>query len=166
MFDEINGLPLHPLIVHLAVIAIPVAALCGVAFCVPQLRQRMRIPLVVMALVALVAGFLAKESGEALERVLSRSAGFAGSDVGRLVHRHSERADTLFMLLLAYAVVSVVAFWLSKDPKSATPALGAVLLLLVVGSVAVLVLTYLVGDLGAQAVWNPSGVQNYHAGAR
>ena len=49
---EINGLPLHPLVVHAAVIFGPIAALTALAFLVPRWRLRLRWPMVGLALVA------------------------------------------------------------------------------------------------------------------
>ena len=39
MFDEFNGLPLHPLAVHAVVALIPLSALLGVLFAVPRTRS-------------------------------------------------------------------------------------------------------------------------------
>ena len=46
---EINGLPLHPLVVHAAVIFGPLAAVAALAFLVPRWRDRLRWPMVVLA---------------------------------------------------------------------------------------------------------------------
>ena len=43
---EINGLPLHPLVVHAAVIFGPLAALAALAYLVPRWRLRLRWPMV------------------------------------------------------------------------------------------------------------------------
>ena len=48
---EINGLPLHPLVVHAAVVFGPLAALAALAYVVlPAWRDRLRWPMVVLAL--------------------------------------------------------------------------------------------------------------------
>ena len=50
---EINGLPLHPLVVHAAVIFGPLAALAALVYAVvPRWRDRLRWPMVALALVA------------------------------------------------------------------------------------------------------------------
>ncbi len=57
---EINGLPLHPLVVHAAVIFGPLAALAALAYLVPRWRDVMRWPMVIMAVVgvgAIVAAY-------------------------------------------------------------------------------------------------------------
>ncbi|MEJ7706922.1 MAG: hypothetical protein WKF82_06310 [Nocardioidaceae bacterium] len=67
MFDEINGLPVHPLAVHAAVVMVPLALL-GVRFVVPPLRERSRVPLAIVAPLAAVSAFVAKQSGAKLVR--------------------------------------------------------------------------------------------------
>ena len=49
----INGIPLHPLVVHAAVVLVPLAALLAIAYAVlPSRRWQTRTPAVVVALVA------------------------------------------------------------------------------------------------------------------
>ena len=45
VFDSILGLPIHALVVHAAVILIPLAALLGIAFLRPVWRMPLRWPL-------------------------------------------------------------------------------------------------------------------------
>ena len=74
MFDLVNGLPVHPLVVHAVVVLVPLTALIAVLFLVPRFRRSLRWPMVVLALVSLAsaalaaetrAGRLARASGEA-----------------------------------------------------------------------------------------------------
>ena len=44
MFDKIGDLPLHPLVVHAAVIGIPLAALLALLFAFPKTREWARWP--------------------------------------------------------------------------------------------------------------------------
>src|SRR5262245_55406073 len=68
--DEIFGLPAHPLIVHGAVVLIPLAAVGALLCLVPRIRRHLGLAVLALAVVGTVAVYLAEESGEALkERV-------------------------------------------------------------------------------------------------
>ena len=60
---EINGLPLHPLVVHAAVIFGPLAALAALGYLVPRWRDTLRWPMVGLAVIATGALVLAYFSG-------------------------------------------------------------------------------------------------------
>ncbi len=156
MFDEVNGLPLHPLAVHAAVVVVPLAALMGVLFVVPRTRAWARIPFVVSAVASVPIVFVAKESGQSLESALA-----LGGDVARLVDEHAERADLLFILVIAYAVVAVLAVLAHRSRGMSKALSQALSLLVIVGAVAVAYQTYRVGDIGSRAVWNPSDTADF-----
>ena len=66
MFERFGDLPLHVLVIHLAVVVLPVAALTAIAFAVlPKWRWLLRWPALVLGLGALVCAFVAKKSGDA-----------------------------------------------------------------------------------------------------
>jgi hypothetical protein len=142
---EINGLPLHPLVVHAAVVFGPLAALAALGYVlVPRWRMRLRWPMVVLALIATGAVVAAYLSGESF---LESKPELEGSPA---VATHEERAGLLLWGTLAFGVVGLVAGWLSTR----TGAVRVVLdVLLAVGAVAVLVLVVRTGDSGARAVW-------------
>jgi glucan phosphoethanolaminetransferase (alkaline phosphatase superfamily) len=165
MFDQINGMPLHPLIIHAAVLGIPLAFLLTALFAFPRTRAWARWPLAVTVLGATAATFAAKQSGEALK---ARMTFPAGNPVANLIERHEALADQLFYIMLGYSVVTVATVFL-VTPRVAVPGdpasvkrssrgpLGVVLLvlLLVIGAVAFIWVAR-VGDIGARAVWNPN----------
>ena len=165
MFDEINGMPLHPLIIHVPVIGIPLALLLAALFAFPRTRAWARWPLALTVVGSAAATFAAKESGEALKA----SRGLQpGNLVGDLIQRHEELADQLFYIMLGYAVIAVAAVFLvppraaaiGEGATSARPSrgpLGLILLglLLVVAAVA-MVWVGRVGDIASRAVWNPN----------
>src|SRR4051794_32821792 len=65
---EFNGLPLHPLIVHVVVVFAPLASLGGILYAaVPRWRWWLRWPLVAAAALAAAAAILAVRSGPDLE---------------------------------------------------------------------------------------------------
>ncbi|WP_418606701.1 DUF2231 domain-containing protein [Georgenia sp. SUBG003] len=76
MFDLIDGLPLHPLVVHAVVVLLPAAALGTIAIAVvPAWRRRygLLVGLVTLAATAMVP--VATRSGEALVRRVGPPAG-------------------------------------------------------------------------------------------
>jgi len=108
VFDEINGLPVHPLVVHAAVVLVPLAGLLGVLFAIPPTRQWGQSP----------AGHRGRRSGadrvrdqgerEKLSAVLGTDQGTA-DPVAKLVREHSERANLLFIFAIIFAVLAVAA---------------------------------------------------------
>ena len=146
---EFNGLPLHVLAVHAAVVLGPLSALIGLAYAlVPRYRDRLRWVTLVAVLVAGVAIWVAYLSGESFLDS-GRFSGLQG-EAREKIEKHEEYADTLRLLATGFAVVTVVAAWLHRRPGAVRYALSA---LVAVGAVLTLVWTVLTGDAGAQAVW-------------
>ncbi|MBB2987546.1 cytochrome b5 domain-containing protein [Terracoccus luteus] len=169
LFSAIAGLPLHPLVVHLAVVVLPASALALVGLVlVPRWRARYATLTVAAALLGTAGAFAAKESGEAL------------ADRVGLPAEHAEWGDRLFLVAVVYAVVTVVWFVLhrrqarqtvaadigrdSRDDRDGratipdrrarpTGILSAVNAVAGILAVAVLALTVVVGHTGATAVW-------------
>ncbi|GAA1938400.1 DUF2231 domain-containing protein [Nocardioides hwasunensis] len=151
---ELNGVPLHPLIVHAVVVLGPLAALTGLAYAfVPKWRWLLRWPLVVLAVVTAGAAVLAAAAGESL--LESRP------ELEQIIGEHEERGELLRNVSLAYVLVAGFGAWAlggvsalasgrgARETRLAIPAI----VLLVVGSIALLVLLFLAGDSGARAVW-------------
>jgi len=155
---EFNGLPLHPLVIHVVVVFAPLAGLGGILYAaVPGWRWWLRWPLLACAMVAAAAGIVAVQSGQQLEnqRHLQSLPGLAV---------HARRGRLLRWILLAFLVPTALATWQLGGPsplpsagRAATGRTGmvawAIQLLLVGGAVAVLVCVYLTGDSGARIVW-------------
>jgi uncharacterized membrane protein len=142
---EINGLPLHALVVHSAVVFGPLSALAGIAYVVPSWRTRLRWPLVAAVTVALVSIWVAYLSGEQLEE-----ANEYGGPLAELVETHESRAGILRWSVTGFALATYVASWLQARPGKATSVAA-----LVVAGLGVLtaVYTVLTGDAGAQIAW-------------
>lgn len=150
---SVLGLPLHPLIVHLVVIALPVGALATVAGVVsPWFRVRYAGLAVHVLCVGAVATLVARASGMAL------------AEVETLPVRHADLGHALVVTALITAGVSLLWWW-SSVRQRATPPRRASLLPMVLGALAVglclatTVLTALVGHSGAEAVWGDRPVE-------
>jgi uncharacterized membrane protein len=148
MFDLINGVPVHPLVVHAVVVLLPLAIIGTIAIVVrPQWRRRYG-PLVVLgALAATVLIPVATSSGEALqERV-----GNPGD--------HAELGDQLIWFAIPLLVLSAALVYLDRRKTQGKPPVGphslttVVAVLAVVSALAAGVQVYRVGDSGARAAW-------------
>ncbi|MBC2934032.1 DUF2231 domain-containing protein [Nocardioides sp. zg-1228] len=151
---ELNGVPLHPLVVHAVVVLGPLAALTGLAYAaVPRWRWLLRWPLVVLAVVVAGAALLAVQAGEDL--LASRP------ELAPIVADHEDAGGMLRNVVLGYVVVAGLAAWALGGASALASGRGAretrfgvpVAVLLVAASVAVLVTVYLAGDSGTTAVW-------------
>ena len=155
LFDTITGLPMHPLVVHVAVVLLPVAALLLILI---VLIPRWRRPLGWLTMIGLFVGtgaaFVAKESGEAL-----------AARVGE-PEDHAELGDLLPMLAVILFVVALLWFLLDRRRTAAGASAGAGVLILgiagIVLAVATIGLTIAVGHSGAEATW--AGVANRSSG--
>jgi cytochrome b involved in lipid metabolism/uncharacterized membrane protein len=141
IFDTIDGLPIHPLAVHVAVVFLPLSAMAlALLIFVPKWRKTY-LPLTLIGLsIATVFTFIARESGEAL-----------ADRVGE-PQTHEELGGILFPAAVGLLAVGVAFYFLQKSnqPKwlvqvTAGVAIAAVL--------SVSGLTYFVGHTGAQATW-------------
>lgn len=159
--DTFNGLPLHPLVVHAAVILTPVAALLAIALLRPSWRMRLRWPAAVALMVAWLLVWLARASGEALATAIRPQT--RGNSTGAAIHLHEGFADRLNIVLFVLLAVVVLFAWLLPKLAPSAGTIGAIVIALL--AVLVIVLTVQTGEQGARAVWNPEGSQNYAVGA-
>jgi hypothetical protein len=163
VFDSIGGLPIHALVLHVVVFAVPLATLLALLFAYPRTRNWARWPLAIVGVGTLGATFVTKESGEALEQALSIGP---GNPVGDLIDRHQQLANQLLIMVAVFAVLAVASSFLvsriNVEPHRPPVAIeiGLPVLLVIVGLV-MSFWTYRVGDLGARAVWNPQGTTDY-----
>jgi hypothetical protein len=154
---EIGGLPLHPLVVHAAVVFTPLAGLLAIVFAVvPRWRWLTRWPTGITAAAALGAVLIAKLSGESL--VEQRP------ELAPLVRVHEERGGLLMWFVIGFCVVVAAAVWMlgSTSPlpsgrgarDAAASWAGKVLPILVVLSALVVVVQVIsTADAGSRAVW-------------
>ncbi len=140
--ETINGLPLHPLVVHAAVVLIPLSgALALLMVVLPRFSIRFGPLVVVLAWGAVGAALVAKETGEILSELVNKTP-----------RVHTESGDVMPYFALAQAVL-ILLLWLA-DRRGRRGILGMlVALVTVVVVVATAYWTYRTGDSGAQLVW-------------
>jgi len=150
LLDTIGGLPLHPLIVHAAVVILPLGALGLVAIIlVPRWRATFGWLVMGALAVGTISAFAAVNSGEAL-----------ADRVGE-PEQHAELGETLQVVAAILFVAAAAWFWLQRRRSARDTILGgpvqAVATLAALALAAgTLVLTVLVGHSGAESVWGGS----------
>lgn len=156
LLDSLFGLPAHPLVVHLAVVLVPLAALGTVVIAFwGAARQRIGWIVVALAFVAFVGCFLAKESGEALQDSVKHT---------EAVDSHVEMADggtvagfAVFVGAAGVMVVDRILRQRTARDRSVLPLQGQAPL--IVGVLAVLLAVFgsvriiQIGHSGAKATW-------------
>ncbi len=152
--DTLFGLPAHPLIVHAAVVLLPIAAIALIVVAAIPRARKPYAPIVLgLALVATIAVGLAQQSGESLEGDVKET---------ELVEEHTEQGETVLPWAIAVTVMSALVaaepYVRNRFDKPSPRVVTAVLVgaSLIVGLGA----TYTVIDVGhsgAKSVWNDVG---------
>lgn len=156
MFDLVDGLPVHPLVVHGVVVLLPLAVLGTLAVALrPAWRLRYGWLLVAVTAVATALVPVATSSGEAL----AQRVGAPGE--------HAALGDALIFLAVPLLVL-VLALVLLERRRSLAAAVDGqqassgrrlatgIAVLAVVVALATAVQVYRIGDSGARAVWGAS----------
>ena len=136
----LGDLPLHPLVVHFAVILFPISLLVLIAVVmVARLRSKHLLKAIVAVALTTPFVFLAQQSGEALSEVLYEP------------EPHAEYGEMLMPLALATLLVSVVFWWSLRGPKIFSQLLAVAVISLAFAGIA---MTVVVGHSGAAATWS------------
>jgi hypothetical protein len=148
MFETFMGLPLHPLVIHAAVVFVPLLILVAFGYAlVPGLRARLGWVGVVLAVLAPLSAFGAKLTGDAFRARLARiqpRAPFDKIDA----HRALGTATLYWTIGLALLVLALVL--VRRRPGW----LGVVLVVAVLGVGLVTgYYVYRTGDSAAHIVW-------------
>ncbi|MCG8925403.1 DUF2231 domain-containing protein [Lentzea sp. CC55] len=160
----IDGIPLHPLLVHAVVVLLPLAAVCSVAIAlVPAWRRRYSWVVLGVTLAGVASVPAAKQTGEDLQ------AGLARNGVQNpVIQAHAELGDMLLPLALGFGV-AVIALLVAgrladRERQAEAPATKTWRVISVVVSVLVVVLavgatvqTVRAGHSGSEAVWSGVG---------
>jgi hypothetical protein len=160
VFEEIAGLPLHPLAVHSAVVLVPLLALVSVVYAlVPRVRGRLAWAAVALAVAAPVSAVTAVLSGDAFQQARALPLEGALAD-------HRNLGLTTMTVTLVLAAATLLLVWVrgggstsgTSTPGSSTARTWIARVLtavLVVAAVAALLFIVRSGDSGARMVWEP-----------
>ncbi len=166
--NQLFGLPAHPLLVHLTVVAIPVAAvLVGIVAVFPRVPRLVKVTTLVLGGLSVALVPLMESSGEALEERVTETAA---------VERHAEMGETLLPWVVGLFVVLIAvlaADWWLRRPVSSGPGTRAaagrlavsgqivtigLAVVAIAAAAGTLVQTVRIGHSGAQATWSTPGV--------
>jgi hypothetical protein len=148
--ETLFGLPAHPLIVHAAVVLLPLAAVTLVVAAVIPRARRIAAPIALgLALVSTVAVVLAEGSGEELEHQVKETAA---------VEAHTETAENVLPWAIGTTLVAAVAVvadplrrrWNAPSARVVTVVLACTAVIVGVGATATVID---VGHSGAKATW-------------
>jgi len=151
---EINtlfGLPAHPLVVHAAVVLLPIAAVALIVVAAVPKARRVYAPVVFgVALLATIAVGLAQQSGESLEGQVTRT---------EQLEEHTEQGQTVLPWAIAVTVVSAAVAaepYLRGRLGKVSPNLVAGVLIVgsLVAGVGATWTVIEVGHSGATSVWH------------
>lgn len=165
MYALLGGLPTHPLLVHIPVAFIPLAAIGALAMALrPTLLRTFGPAVAGIAGIGFVGALLAANSGEELEE--SRRA--AGETISSTLHDHAEMGDTVqlvagifFVLVLAWVLFNRWSTKVGDEKATAVvrkPRLVGIVLavLVVLAGVGATTSVFLTGHSGATSVWEQS----------
>ena len=153
MFDQINGLPVHVLVLHAAVVFVPLLALGAIVYAlVGPWRPKIGWAVLLLGVVAPICTFVAKESGQKLYGRLAPHMSAAGK---KLLDEHMHFGTNTFYWTLGLGVVSIVMVVLTGRGKSSPPKVAQWVLSAAMVVLAVLAgyYVYRTGDSGAKTVW-------------
>ena len=155
MFDSINGVPIHALIVHVAIVLIPLSAIGAILIAArPKALRFFGVKTVIAAAVGVVAGVISKTSGQNL----SQRVGWP--------QEHVDYGNIFPIAAVAFLLLLVV-FWLiargvplNRNRPLWLKVFGAALILAAIG---ITYLTVLTGFSGASATWTKT-IENTQPG--
>lgn len=154
MFDQINGLPVHALVLHAAVVFVPLLALGAIVYAlVGPWRTKIGWALALLAVIAPISTFVAKESGEKLyDRLIAQGLKGKGKEI---LDNHMGFGTNTFWFSLALGVVSLVMLGLTRRGSASVPKVAhwvlAAAMVILAGFSGYYV--FRTGDSGATAVW-------------
>lgn len=151
MIYEVNGLPVHVLLVHAVVVLIPLAALLTVLAAVwPAARRRLGVITPLAALAALIVVPITTNAGQwLLERVHATP----------LIEEHVQLGDTMLWFAIGLFVAALLAWGVPtvivrRTKQAPAPWIGVVVAVAaVVLAGAAVFQVFRVGEAGSRAVW-------------
>ena len=161
---QVNGLPLHVLLVHVVIILLPVTALCVILFSVwPAFRRRVGIIMAILGVLLIAVVPITAQAGQWLKDRVPDTP---------LINAHAVIAGTLWPWSLSLGVLSIAAwlwyFTLARRDNPDVPHAGprhfgarrAVAVLITVLAIGIggyaTAHTVMIGEAGSRAIWQNS----------
>ncbi len=151
----INGLPLHPLVVHAAVVFVPLMLVFAILLFIPKIQRSMTYAAGITGVVAFLFVALANQSGEALQQQVAST---------QAILTHVQLAQGVpLVVFVAGGILTVLAILEFPKPLALVrlrARLGSLRWVMPLGRILGLVmaivsvyLVYNLGESGALAVW-------------
>jgi hypothetical protein len=144
-FDLIFGLPVHPLVVHSAVVLVPLVAIAALVMSyLPSFSRRYGKLVIIFAVIAQISLFIAKQSGESFEERL-----------GKEVERHAEFGEIAPFTFLPLLILLFIRWRMDREGAAiGSPVVRRLVsMLLVAAAILALIYIFLTGHSGAESVW-------------
>jgi amino acid transporter len=157
VLTTISGLPAHVLIIHAAVVFLPLLVVTAIAYAlVPRVRRYVGWAAVLLAVGAPLFAFLARQSGQNFRARLI-AQGIPADFISK-IDKHQSYGNMTFWFSLGLGVFTLllVALTMRSARGAAAPTwLTAVLSIVVIGFAIVTgIYVFLTGDSGAHTVWD------------
>lgn len=151
--DNVNGIPTHPLVVHAAIVLVPLVLICLIVCSFKKKwHSAYAIPTLVLAFGALATSWLAEESGGSLEERVKESS---------LSEKHAELGENFVTIaFILFVVVAIWAFFAWKNRNVEESSKNQSYIRIAISIIAILIAGYAtysiyeVGHSGAKSVWN------------
>ncbi|GAA2505214.1 DUF2231 domain-containing protein [Winogradskya humida] len=158
MFDQINGMPVHALVLHAAVVFVPLLALLAIVYAVlPRWRSKIGWAALLLSIAAPAATYVAMASGSKLRDRLVAN-GMSGPPLEQ-IDDHMGFGTLTFYFSLGLGIVTLIMVILTlRTPSRRLPLPADIGLAVIMVALAALSGYYVfkTGDSGAQAVWGTS----------
>lgn len=143
VFDLVMGLPVHPLIVHLAVVLIPLAAIAAIVMAVkPGVSRKYGAVIIGITVVGQLSSIVAKLSGEALLERLDME-----------LERHTELGNLAPLASVPLLVLVILLYQVDRRRRG-SKVRKLIAVLTIVAALFAAGYIALTGHSGAEAVWS------------
>ena len=142
-FDLIFNLPVHPLVVHGAVVLVPLVAFAALAMSYwPSFSRKYGGPVLILAVVAQLSLFIAKASGEPFQQRLNKN-----------IERHANLGEIAPLTFIPLLVLLFLRWRMDKSGATVGSARvrRLVSVLLALAAILALVYIFLTGHSGAES---------------
>ncbi|MCA2215522.1 DUF2231 domain-containing protein [Jidongwangia harbinensis] len=154
MFDQVNGLPVHALVLHAAVVLVPLLAFGAFVYAlVGRWRAKIGWAVLLLAVIAPISALVTVLSGNKLhERLLEQGLKGRGAEI---INDHMGFGTSTFWFSLALGVVTLVLVLTTQRRPGSLPRVADLGLAVVMVALAAVTgyYVYRTGDSGATAVW-------------
>jgi hypothetical protein len=155
VFDQINGLPVHALVLHAAVVFVPLLALAAIVYAlVARWRSRIGWAVLLLAIVAPVSALVTMLSGTQLYDNLKSEGRVSDAGIA-ILDDHMGFGTLTFWFSLALGIVSLIMVIATQRNSAKLPRPADLGLSVVMVALAAISGYYVfrTGDSGATAVW-------------